>query len=212
MILRLSKFFMVILLNSFFGGLAFAEEVTLSGRVKMPGGKGVAGAVISIDQAGISVRTDADGRYTMSVAAGSHTILVEAAGYEIYGETISTGDRSQLELDFVLQPRNLQFEEIVVSAEEDHMAVSVSSPTSTVEPAAQARTSSVLAAVADTPGVAPVGQGGLFQAPSIRGAGASPPSAEPVPAFPLWIHCFWSGSISRADPLLCCTVPMVRPA
>jgi iron complex outermembrane receptor protein len=152
------------------GTVAFADDTTLTGTVTLPGGKLAKDAIVSIESERVSVRTDEQGKYTIVVPKGAYTIFVEAPGCETHGETVSTGDRNQLQLDFVLQFRNLRFEEIVVGAADMDSVVSVSSPTTTIEPTRQAKTSSVLAAVTDIPGVAPLGQGGLFQVPSIRGA------------------------------------------
>lgn len=152
------------------GTWAFADDTMVTGTVTLPGGKAVTDAVVSIDSEKITARTNEQGNFTIVIRGGTYTILVEAPGCETHGETFSTGDKNQVRLDFVLQPRNLQFEEIVVGAADTDSVVSVSSPTSSIEPSRQAKTSSILAAVTDIPGVAPLGQGGLFQVPSIRGA------------------------------------------
>lgn len=159
-----------VVLCLFAGMEAFADDTKLTGTVTLPGGKPVKDAIVSIDSERVSARTDEEGKYTIVVPKGAYTIIVEAPGCETHGESVSTGDNDQLQLDFLLQFRNLRFEEIVVGATEVDSVVSVSSPTSSIEPAKQAKTSSVLAAVTDIPGVAPLGQGGLFQVPSIRGA------------------------------------------
>lgn len=165
-----SRILWCVVLSLLAGTTAFADDTTLTGTVTLPGGKPAKDAIISIDTERISARTDDQGKYTIVVPKGAYTILVEAPGCEIHGESFSTGNNNQLQLDFFLRPRNLRFEEIVVGATEVDSVVSVSSPTTSVEPAKQAKTSSVLAAVTDIPGVAPLGQGGLFQVPSIRGA------------------------------------------
>lgn len=152
------------------GAIAFAENVTLTGTVKLPGGKPVSHAVVSVEAAQIQILTNEQGIFTLSLPAGTHTILVEAHGYEIHGETVTLQSQKPVQLDIILQQRTLQFEEIVVGVGETGPTASISSPTSVVEPGRLAKSSSVLAAVSELPGVAPMGQGGLFQVPSIRGA------------------------------------------
>lgn len=152
------------------GPEAFSDEVTINGSVRLPGGKPVSNATVLVESARIQIKTDEQGMFHLTLPSGTHTLLVEAEGYEIYGETVTLTNQKSAQLEIVLQQRNLQFEEIVVGAGETDPLVSVSSPTSTVDPAGRAKTSSMLAAVMDLPGVAPMGQGGLFQAPSIRGA------------------------------------------
>ena len=127
-------------------------------------------ATVFVEAARIQIKTDEQGMFHLTLPSGTHTLLVEAEGYEIYGETVTLTNQKTAQLDIVLRQRNLQFEEIVLGAGETDPAVSVSSPTSIVEPAQRTKTSSVLAAITDLPGVAPMGQGGLFQVPSIRGA------------------------------------------
>jgi iron complex outermembrane receptor protein len=150
---------------------AFAEDdILISGSVKKPGGIPIPRATVSVEEASITTETDEEGNYSLRLPSGTYTIIVEAEGYEVRGETFSTNDQKSLEFHFSLSPRNLAFEEIVIGAEESASGVSVSSPTSIVNPERRARSSSVLSSVTDVAGVAPLGQGGLFQVPSIRGA------------------------------------------
>ena len=128
------------------------------------------GATVTIEQTDISARTDEQGIYSLTIPRGTYTLIVEATGFEIHGETVSTGSKNELRLDFFLRRKHLEFEEIVIGQDDSTPGISVSSPTSIVKPGDQTKATSVLASVTDVPGVAPLGQGGLFQVPSIRGA------------------------------------------
>ncbi len=148
--------------------LASDDEVWINGKVQALDGSPISEAQVSVHPLNITVNSDAKGEFVLSIPPGTYTVVVEAPGYEVRGESVSTKDQT-LSLNFVLQPKHLQFEEIVIASEETS-DTSVSSATTSVEPARQASPSSVLESVKDIPGVAPLGQGGLFQVPSIRGA------------------------------------------
>lgn len=155
----------------FFSFTVFADDqVIVTGSVKQPGGEPIQKATVSIEQSDITAETDDQGYYSLTIPPGSYTIIVEAKGYELRAETFSTMNKNNIRLDFSLLPKRLEFEEIVIAKDDSPSGVSVSSPTSIVNPERQARTSSVLSSVTDVPGVAPLGQGGLFQVPSIRGS------------------------------------------
>lgn len=160
----------IVFLFSFILEAIGEEGPSLRGSVTKSGGIPLPKARISVEQSNISTETDDQGNYSLTLPSGTYTIIVEAQGYEIRGETVSIQDNKQIQLDFSLMPQTLAFEEIVLATEESDSTVSVSSPTSVVNPQNQAETSSVLSSVTDVPGVAPLGQGGLFQVPSIRGA------------------------------------------
>ena len=160
----------MILIAAFFSTVANAEEIEVVGNVKRSGGIPISNATISIEQAEITTETDEDGNFSLRLPSGTYTIIVEAAGYEVLGQSFTTNDSQSMQLEFSLMPKYLAFEEIVVGKEASESAVSVSSPTTVVDPERQKRSSSVLSAVTSVAGVAPLGQGGLFQVPSIRGA------------------------------------------
>ena len=146
------------------------DDVTITGSVKSPEGEPLSNATISIEERNFSVQTDSEGNYSFKLQPGNYTIVVEAVGYELRAETLSTRNKSNVQHDFFLLPKHLKFEEVVVTAEDSGAGVSVSSPTTVVNPEAVEKSSSVLSAVTSVAGVAPLGQGGLFQVPSIRGA------------------------------------------
>ena len=165
------RFFMMLFMVSFsFTALADDDHVEVVGSVKEHRGLPVSNATISIDQAEISTETDQDGNFSLRLPSGTYTIIVEAAGYEVLGQSFTTDDSQSMQLEFSLMPKYLAFEEIVVGSEASEGSVSISSPTTVVDPERHSRSSSVLSSVTDVPGVAPLGQGGLFQVPSIRGA------------------------------------------
>lgn len=157
-----------IILFALLGNVSAEEEVMISGKVQGLDGSPIRQAEISILPLEITVNSDANGEFVLQIPPGTYTVIVEAPGYEVRGESLSTTNQT-VSLNFVLQPKHLQFEEIVIASDEISGS-SPSSPGSSVEPAKQSSPTSVLESVKDIPGVAPLGQGGLFQVPSIRGA------------------------------------------
>lgn len=167
--MKYCRIFLFVILFPF---CAFGEEqeVEIQGQVTQSDGKAISKAVVSVDGHRTKVETDPDGNFSILLPPGTYTVVVEAPGYEDQGETISTGKEQHLQTNFILLPKHLQFEEIVLGSEELNAGVSVSSPQVTIFPGRKADSTSVLFVVTDVPSVAPLGQGGLFQVPSIRGA------------------------------------------
>ncbi|HJZ11035.1 MAG TPA: TonB-dependent receptor, partial [Acidobacteriota bacterium] len=126
-------------------------------------------ATITVEQLQLNVSSDSSGNFSLSLPAGKYTFIFGAEGYQTIGQDISVGDKQPF-LEVALPPKTLQFEEIVTAEEESGSASSVSAPSSTIKPENKQSPSSVLETVQDVPGVAALGQGGLFQVPSIRGA------------------------------------------
>lgn len=146
-----------------------AEKVKVTGKVKQPTDAPVPDAMITVKETGISVRSGTNGEFELSLSPGTYTIFVEAVGFEVHGESLRAQPEKAVHLEVLLARRPFQFEELVY-ASEDSSGTSVSSPTTFVNPQKQVAPPSVLDAVTDVPGVAAVGQGGLFQVPAIRGA------------------------------------------
>ena len=158
--------FLCLFVSTVYGQTKAASEVT--GKVQEPSGDPIPQATISVQPLGVQVSSDDQGNFLLTIPEGTYTVFVEAPGFEIRGETITT-QKEPLHLNMVLHPKHLQFEEIVI-ASEDSSGASVSSPSTSIQPAKEASPTSVLDAVQDIPSVAPLGQGGLFQVPSIRGS------------------------------------------
>src|SRR5688500_6202455 len=126
----------VIILVVVLGSTVVAEqEIQITGKIKGRDGKPVPQAAVSVHPLEVTVNSDANGDYILSLPPGTYTVIVEAAGYEVRGESVSTSGKS-LSLDFVLQPRHLQFEELVIASAESS-GTSPSSPASTVDPQKQ---------------------------------------------------------------------------
>src|SRR5574341_232199 len=62
-------------------GPASAEDVTVSGTVRDPSGRPIAGATVAV-KSGPSARTDGNGFYTLKLPAGTHTLRATHARYE----------------------------------------------------------------------------------------------------------------------------------
>jgi hypothetical protein len=147
---------------------AAEKEVVVNGKIQGLDGTPIPQAEISVLPLELSTSSNSEGEFVLQIPPGTYTLIIEAPGYEVRGESITPKDQN-LSLNFVLQPKHLQFEEIVIASEETS-DVSPSSPSSSIDPERQSSPASVLESVKDVPGVAPLGQGGLFQVPSIRGA------------------------------------------
>ncbi|MCI0414032.1 TonB-dependent receptor [bacterium] len=155
-----------LLISTVYGQTKDVNRVT--GKVQEPSGDPIPQATVSVHPLGVEVNSDDEGNFVLTLPEGTYTVFVEAPGFEIRGETITT-KKEPLHLNMVLHPKHLQFEEIVIGTE-DSSGASVSSPSTSIQPAKEASPTSVLDAVQDIPSVAPLGQGGLFQVPSIRGS------------------------------------------
>jgi protocatechuate 3,4-dioxygenase beta subunit len=64
----LPLFFLMVLLTAV---PAFAQDAVITGRVTHEDGPPVANATVSIAELGVTTTTDTDGRYTLTVPAGS---------------------------------------------------------------------------------------------------------------------------------------------
>ena len=165
----MKKYTLILILIALTTAVYAQDTVRISGTVTQTGGNPVRGATITIPP-NVIVRSDQEGKYSFTIPKGKYTILVEAAGFEVHAETLTTGDDTGMQLDFILRPAHLKFEETVIGRDESTPEISVSAPTTVVKPRDENRAPSVLGAVTSVPGVAVLGQGGLFQVPSVRGA------------------------------------------
>ena len=82
--------------------VASAPQAIVSGRIRSATTGGPVQATIVIDN-GARISTDRDGRYTLVLAAGQHTLDVSAASYESLRRTITATDAARLP-DLFLNP------------------------------------------------------------------------------------------------------------
>ena len=87
---------------------------TVSGTVSDAEGAPIAGAQLFVPGTRLAVISGADGRYTMTLPAGEHQIIVHASGYQTLNEIVTPGAGESLTRDFTLAQDVLFTDEIVV--------------------------------------------------------------------------------------------------
>ncbi|GEM_PF-2336523 len=103
----------LLLVAGFLGSnIAFSQDAALAGRVKC-GDEPLPGATISVG--GKIITADHEGRFTISVRAGSHKILVTHAGYKGLEQIIIAEAGKTLNLDFEMVPDDL-LEEVEIGS------------------------------------------------------------------------------------------------
>ncbi|WP_377559013.1 carboxypeptidase regulatory-like domain-containing protein [Ornithinibacillus salinisoli] len=76
----------------------------VNGTVKDVDGEPIAGATVSIDEQGLSTKTNSNGEYTLGVGIGEHEVEVQAKGYTPASEVIEIEDLGHVvELNFELE-------------------------------------------------------------------------------------------------------------
>ncbi len=93
----------LLLIGSAFAGAA--QECKVTGVVRDPSHNAVAGALVLVEQLGVSTETDASGSYCISgIEAGVYHLLVSADGYQQQHSHPITVDGRPVTVDIVLQP------------------------------------------------------------------------------------------------------------
>lgn len=81
-----------------------AEECQISGVVRDPSSQGIAGAVVVVEQLGVSVETNEEGAYCFSgLAKGSYHLLITADGFQFQHSHPVAINGEQVKVDIVLQ-------------------------------------------------------------------------------------------------------------
>ncbi len=141
----------------------------VEGRVVTAAGQPIEGAVVIDDASGARAVTDARGRFRVRGVDPPLALRVEDPRFETLVATVPGGDAAPPV--FTLSPKHVVYEKIVVAAQPGSDVVApVSSSATAVDPmdlAAPGGTLVDLAATASS--VAESGQGGRFQAYSVRG-------------------------------------------
>jgi len=140
----------------------------VEGLVTTAGGRPVEGAVVAAGDGAYAV-TDGRGRFVLRGIDPPLTLRVDDARFETAVVSVAAGATGPLVLS--LEPKQAVFEQVVVTARPAATAVApVSASTTPVERddlAAPVRT--LVDMAVEAPGVAESGQGGRFQAYSVRG-------------------------------------------
>ncbi|MFW6201485.1 MAG: carboxypeptidase-like regulatory domain-containing protein, partial [Gemmatimonadota bacterium] len=95
--------------------VAAQETGRVSGTVVDDAGEPVYGASVSSVEARRGTLTDDDGRYTLELPAGRHTIEVTMLGYAARSSTVTVTAGGEADLDFSLARDVLALQEIVVT-------------------------------------------------------------------------------------------------
>ncbi|MFN3426363.1 MAG: TonB-dependent receptor [Candidatus Thermochlorobacter sp.] len=95
---------------------AIAQTVTLSGYVRdAKTGEELVGATVQLKEIAKGVATNASGFYSITAEPGTYTVVVRIIGYNELQQKISL--TSNLTKNFLLEPADIQAEEVTVSAE-----------------------------------------------------------------------------------------------
>ena len=139
----------------------------VEGRVTTEDGRNIEGVVVQTAGARAATVTDARGRFRLEGVDPPVTVLLEHPRFTTLEVEVAEDGAT-----LTLQPKQEVFEDVVVTARPDPLDAleTLSAAATSVSPDEEAAPpSSVVALVEDVPGVAMSGQGGLFQAYSIRG-------------------------------------------
>jgi outer membrane receptor protein involved in Fe transport len=146
-----------------------ADASGIRGRVMTPSRESVANAKIEIPASDESVIADASGAFHLPNVEPPVTLVVSHPGFFDLNIQLEADDSSTLQV--ILQPKTAFEEEVTVVARLPGPSIApVGAATSTVDPQeGNTGASTVGELVQNIPGVAPNGQGGLFENYSIRG-------------------------------------------
>ena len=104
----------LILFISLFTTVLTAQEATLSGRVTTEDGMPLPGATVGKESSSLGTFSDENGKYTLTLPAGTYNIQVSFIGYAVKEATITVTAGEAAELDFTLE-EGFELNEIVVS-------------------------------------------------------------------------------------------------
>ncbi len=117
---RLNIFFTAILLVAVYSvQINYAQNGTITGKITAADSKApLPGANVSLQGTTLGAATDLDGNYKISnIPRGNYTLKVSFIGYESRTLQVTVGDKSKLQLDFVLKPESIEGEEVIVTAQ-----------------------------------------------------------------------------------------------
>lgn len=105
---------LLIFFISFFATALTAQQATVSGQIVAEDGSTLPGATIGMEGSSIGTFSDADGKYTLVLDAGTYTVQASFIGYATKEAVITVASGESLELNFTLQV-GLELNEVVVS-------------------------------------------------------------------------------------------------
>lgn len=98
-------------------GAAQAQRALIGGKVMDSASNDpIIGANVYLQGTAFGTVTDLEGRYEISVAPGSYTIIVSYVGYASFSATVNAEAGQVLKLDVPLEQTNLLGQEVIVSA------------------------------------------------------------------------------------------------
>lgn len=150
---------------------AYPALAEVGGRVVTAAGQPIEGAVVSDSASPARAVTDARGHFRLPTVDPPATLRIEDPRFESLSVEVGAGTADSPPPVFTLEPKQLSFERVVVTA---HPGSDVVAPVSTFATAIDredlaAPSGSLVDTLVTAAGVAEGGQGGLFQAYSVRG-------------------------------------------
>jgi iron complex outermembrane receptor protein len=105
---------LLVLFISFFATVATAQQATLSGRISTSGGSPLPGATVGVESSSLGTFADEDGKYSLSLSAGTYIVQVSFTGYSVEKASITVASGDAVTLDFKLE-EGFELNQIVVS-------------------------------------------------------------------------------------------------
>lgn len=105
---------LIILFISLFAATLMAQQATLSGVITSDDGSPLPGATVGVESSSLGTFSDQDGKYSLTLAAGTHVIQASFIGYAVEESTITVAAGESAELNFTLQ-EGFELNEVVVS-------------------------------------------------------------------------------------------------
>jgi CarboxypepD_reg-like domain/TonB-dependent Receptor Plug Domain len=102
--------------------------IVRDGRTREP----LVGATVAVPELPRGTASDTDGRYELSLPAGTHTVRVTFLGYESLTRTV-TLTNADARADFLLQPTENQLDEAVVEGSRERLSDKLKTPQMSVE-------------------------------------------------------------------------------
>lgn len=112
----------LLLLFIAFSTTAFAGRIT--GTIKDDKGNALSYASVSIKEKGSGTTANQQGYYSLELAAGDYTIVVQYVGFAKQEKKVHVSEAG-LQLDFVMMPSQLQLKDVVVSSNGEDPAYAI---------------------------------------------------------------------------------------
>ncbi len=112
----------LLLLFIVFSSTAFAGKIT--GTIKDDKGNALSYASISVKEKSSGTTANQQGHYQLELSAGDYTIVVQYVGFAKQEKKVHVSD-ADMQLDFVLQPSQLQLKDVVISSGREDPAYNI---------------------------------------------------------------------------------------